>query len=62
MKSVKLEYLEKHYKENKNFDLFSYNGKEEILIYNMKTNSITKLTTKNKRKFNNKDIKIFSVL
>ena len=49
MKSVKLEYLERHYKESKNFDLLSYNGKEEILIYNMKTNSITKLTTKNKR-------------
>lgn len=62
MKSVKLEYLERHYKESKNFDLLSYNGKEEILIYNIKTNSITKLTTKNKRKFNNKDIKIFSVL
>lgn len=61
MISYKLDYLLKHYKECK-IDLLSYNGVGDYYIYNLKTNSLTKLTIRNKRKFNIKDIKIFSVI
>lgn len=61
MKSYKLEYLLNNYKECK-IDLLSYNGVGEYYIYNLKTNSLTKLTTRNKRKFNKNDIKIFSMI